>query len=97
MRGGAIFLVFFVVFTLATLAVPVPLFPGNMVRLVYEALSIPVALYTRLLDALANGMLYGFVVWITYVLVSKKLEEPEVETKPRNKKKRSTKRSLLQR
>lgn len=94
MRGGAIFLVFFIVFTLATLAVPVPLFPGNMVHPVCEALSIPVAFYTPLLDALANGLLYGFIVWIIYVLVSKKLEEPEVETNPRSKKKRSTKRSL---
>lgn len=78
MRGGAIFLVFFVFFTLATLAVPIPLFPGNMVRSVFGSLDIPVSLFTRLLDAVANGILYGFIIWIVFVLVSRRLEEPEV-------------------
>lgn len=77
MRGGAIFLAFFIFFTSATLAVPVPLFPGNTVRFIYNVLSIPNYFYTPLLDALVNGVVYGFVVWVMFVLVSRKIEESE--------------------
>lgn len=77
MKGGSIFLAFFIFFTSATLAVPAPLFPGNTVRFIYSVLSIPKYFYTPLLDALVNGVVYGFVVWITFVLVSRKIEESE--------------------
>jgi hypothetical protein len=97
MRGGAIFLVFFIFFTLATLAVPTPLFPGNMVHSVFNSLGIPVSFYNPLLDAVANGILYGFIVWIVFVLVSKRLEEPEVEINSREKKKHSRERSMSHR
>ena len=86
MRGGAIFLAFFIFFTLATLAVPIPLFPGNMVHSVFSSLGIPVSLYSSLFNAVANGILYGFIVWMIYVLVSKRLEEPEVVINPEKKK-----------
>lgn len=97
MRGGAIFLVFFIFFTLATLAVPIPLFPGNIVHSMFSSLGIPVSFYTPLLDAVANGLLYGFIVWIVFVLVSRKLEEPEVVTNPRERKRHSRKRSISHR
>lgn len=85
MRSGAIFLVFFVFFTLATLAVPIPLFPGNIVRSVFSSFGIPFSFYTPLLDAMANGLLYGFIIWIAFVLVSRRLEEPEVVINQRKK------------
>jgi polyferredoxin len=94
MKGGAIFLAFFLFFTLATLAVPIPLFPGNVVRAVLNSLGIPVSFYTLLLGAVANGLLYGFVVWIVFVLVSRKLEEPEVVIDPRERKRHGKKRSI---
>lgn len=94
MRGGAIFLAFFIFFTLATLAVPIPLFPGSMVHPMFSSLGIPVPFYTPLLDAVANGILYGFVVWIIFVLVSKRLEEPEVEINSREKKGHTGKRGM---
>jgi hypothetical protein len=97
MRGGAIFLVFFVFFTLATLAVPIPLFPGNMVHPLFNSLGLPAYFYTPLLDAVANGVLYGFIVWIVYVSVSRKLEEPEVLINPRERKRHSGKRSISHR
>ena len=77
---------FFIFFTLATLAVPIPLFPGNMVHPMFSSLGIPVSFYTPLLDAVANGILYGFAVWIAFVLISKRLEVPEIEIKSREKK-----------
>lgn len=85
MRGGAIFLAFFIFFTLATLAVPIPLFPGSMVHPMFGSLGIPVSFYTPLLDAVANGVLYGFLVWIAFVLISRRLEAPEVKTTSREK------------
>ncbi len=94
MRGGAIFLVFFIFFTLATLAVPIPLFPGNMVHSVSNSLGVPA--FTSLLDAMANGIFYGFIVWIVFVLVSRKLEEPEV-IDPREEKKHIRKRCMSHR
>ena len=87
MRSAAIFLVFFIFFTLATLAVPIPLFPGNIVHSIFSSLMIPLFLYTPLLDALANGILYSFIVWIVFVLVSRRLEAPEVAINPKEKKK----------
>jgi hypothetical protein len=87
MKGGAIFIVFFIFFTSATLAVPVPLFPGNLVRFAYKAMSIPSSLYTPLIDAMVNGAVYGFIVWVMFVLVSKKLEEPEVVIDSQEKRK----------
>lgn len=84
MRNGAIFSVFFILFTLATLAVPIPLFPGNMVQTVASSIGLPV-FCTQLLNALANGMLYGFLIWTVYFLISRKLEEPEVDITSRKK------------
>jgi hypothetical protein len=97
MRGGAIFLVFFIFFTLATLAVPIPLFPGNMVHPAFNLLSIPFSFYTPLLDAVANGLLYGFIVWIVFVLICRKLEEPEVVINPGERKRPGRKRSVSHR
>lgn len=97
MRGGAIFLVFFIFFTSATLAVPIPLFPGNIVHSVFSSSGIPVSFYTTLFEAVANGLLYGLLVWIVFVLVSRKLEEPEVVVDPRERKKHSRKRSMSHR
>lgn len=76
MRGGPIFLAFFVVFTVASYAVPVPLFPGNLIPSL-GFVTLPTA-YTPLLSAVVNGVIYGFVVWLVFVLVSRRFEEPKV-------------------
>ena len=75
MRGGAIFLVFFALFTLASFAVPVPLFPGNVVPVWF---SLPSPNYAPLVSALVNGVTYGLVVWLVFVLATRKLEESGV-------------------
>lgn len=76
MRGGAIFLAFFVLFTVASYAVPVPLFPGNLVPLL-GFVTLPIA-YASFFSAVVNGVVYGFVVWLVFVLVSRRFEEPKV-------------------
>jgi len=76
MRGGVVFLVFFVFFTLASLVVPIPLFPGNLGHLVFSSSGIPISAATLLmLNAMVNGTLYSFIVWVVFVLVTRKLEE----------------------
>jgi hypothetical protein len=75
MRGGPVFLAFFILFGAASYAVPVPLFPGNMVPSLFN--SIPVV-YSPLIGAVANGIFYGCVVWLVFLLISRRFEEPEV-------------------
>jgi len=91
MRGGAIFLVFSVLFAIASYAVPdVPLFPGNMIPSL-GFVTLPTA-YVPLFSAVVNGLVYGFVVWLVFVLVSRRFEEPKV-TAIRRKSQHNKKRS----
>jgi hypothetical protein len=76
MRGGPIFLVFFVLFAVASYAVPVPLFPGSFVPLL-GIVNIPGA-YTPVVSAVVNGLVYGLIVWLVFILVSRRFEEPKV-------------------
>ncbi|MCW4016509.1 MAG: hypothetical protein NWF06_09080 [Candidatus Bathyarchaeota archaeon] len=71
MRATAIFLAFFMLFTAASLAVPIPLFPGNTIN----AVSTIPSEYIEYLAALTNGLTYGFIVWTVFFLVDKKLEK----------------------
>jgi len=71
MRATAIFFVFFIMFTSASIAVPIPLFPGNMISTLF---GIPASEYIHYLEALTNGLTYGFITWIVFSLLAKKLE-----------------------
>jgi len=75
MRGGAVFLSFFVLFTLASLAVPVPLFPGNLFSMWFVVSS---AYYASLFSAVVNGVTYGFLVWLVFVVATRSLDESGV-------------------
>ena len=72
MRTSAIFLIFFILFSFASIAVPIPLFPGNMLPTVLE---IPASEYIQYLEALTNGLTYGFITWLVFFVVNKKLEK----------------------
>jgi hypothetical protein len=72
MRAAAIFIIFFILFTSASIAVPVPLFPGNMIP---TYLAIQTSEYTPYLGALTNGLTYGFITWIIFYLVDKRMEK----------------------
>jgi len=75
LRGGWVFLVFFGLFTLASLAVPVPLFPGNMVHVWVD---LPSTDFVSFVSAATNGVTYGLVVWLVFVLATRKLDESGV-------------------
>jgi len=92
-RGGPVFLAFFVLFTVASLAVPVPLFPGNMIPTWFSLPSDSLAL---LVSAMANGLMYGLLIWGVYVLATWKMDEAWVSDykarrRQRNNKKRVAK------
>lgn len=75
MRGGAVFLAFFSLFTLASLAVPVPLFPGNMIQILFGSMIGSTAPF---ISAITNGITYGLFVWLVFFLATRKLDESTV-------------------
>lgn len=72
MKATAIFAAFFLLFTCASIAVPIPLFPGNMISTLFV---IPASEYILYLEALTNGLTYGFFTWIVFFLVARKIEK----------------------
>ena len=72
MRATSIFIAFFLIFTAASIAVPIPLFPGNMITTIS---GIPASSYMPYLEALTNGLTYGFIIWVVFFCVDKKLEK----------------------
>ena len=72
MRATAIFVAFFLLFTSASIAVPIPLFPGSMISTVF---GIPTSEFMTYLEALTNGLTYGFITWLVFFVVDRKLEK----------------------
>jgi len=72
MRATPIFLAFFLLFTAASIAVPISLFPGNLVTTFIEIQFLE---YIIFIEAITNGFTYGFVTWLVFFLVDKKLEK----------------------
>jgi len=72
MRATAIFVAFFLLFTCASIAVSVPMFPGNMISMWFR---IPISEYTPYIEAVANGLLYGFITWIVFFFINRKIDK----------------------
>ena len=75
MRATPIFLAFFLLFTLASLAVPIPLFPGSAITAYIQTPIAAISEYMTYIAAITNGLIYGIVVWIVFFFVDKKLEK----------------------
>jgi len=70
-RGALILIVFFSLFTAASLLIPSPMFPGNLFcTLIGEIMSD----YARFLSAVFNGVFYGVILWLVFVVISRRLE-----------------------
>jgi len=65
MRGLAVFVVFFAIFLVSSLAIPSPLFPGNVVCVFFEISDLS---RVSILSAVVNGVFYGFCAWIVFSL-----------------------------
>lgn len=69
MRGLAIISVFFFMFVLASLLIPLPMFPGNVFCVFLKVAGE----YFRYLSAIFNGAFYGVILGLIFVTISKKL------------------------
>jgi len=72
MRGAVILIAFFLLFTSASLLIPSPMFPGNFFcTLIGEAITE----YTEFLSAIFNGVFYSAILWLAFIVISRKFEE----------------------
>ncbi|HKZ87734.1 MAG TPA: hypothetical protein VJ066_01085 [Candidatus Bathyarchaeia archaeon] len=72
MKGLYILLAFFSLIAVASLLIPVPMFPGNW----FCSLLGDVALnYVSVLSAVFNGAFYGVILWLMFVGLGRKLVE----------------------
>jgi hypothetical protein len=70
MRGTLILVVFFSMFTCASLLIPSPMFPGGTLCNLCGA---AVSGYASYLSALLNGVFYGVILWAVFAAVSRRL------------------------
>ena len=72
MKGLYILLAFFSLIAVASLLIPVPMFPGTG----FCSLLGDVALnYVSVLSAVFNGAFYGVILWLMFVGLGRKLVE----------------------
>jgi hypothetical protein len=72
MKGTMILMVFFILFTAASLMIPSPMFPGNVLC---KLIGASVSQYTDVVSALFNGVLYSVVLWLIFVSLSRRLTQ----------------------
>ena len=72
MRGALILIVFFSMFTVASLLIPSPMFPGNFFCTLIGEAAVD---YAEYLSAVFNGVFYGAILWLIFTLISKRLEQ----------------------
>ena len=63
MIGAAVFLIFFVLFTVISLVVDLP--PGMWV---HDWFDIPASEYSSLINGIVNGVVYGVIIWLVFSL-----------------------------
>jgi len=72
MRGALILIAFFILFTSASLLIPSPMFPGNVLcTWIGEAIRE----YSKYLSAVFNGIFYGVILWLVFAVTSRRLEK----------------------
>jgi hypothetical protein len=68
---GIIVLAFFSLFAVASLLIPVPMFPGSWFC---SLIGQGVQEYVGVLSAVFNGLFYGAILWLIFIGISRKLE-----------------------
>lgn len=72
MRGAVILIVFFSLFTAASLLIPSPMFPGNVLCTLIGGVASEYIVYV---SALFNGILYGVTLWLVFIAVSRRIAQ----------------------
>jgi len=70
MKGVLILIAFFSLFTSASLLISSPMFPGNVFCLLAGGTINQYAIY---LSAVLNGVFYGVILWLAFVVISRRL------------------------
>lgn len=71
MFGAIIFIIFFAIFTTASILLPVQFFPGSLL----ENLAIIPEEYKQYVSAIANGLIYSTIIWLISLAINKKIKE----------------------
>jgi hypothetical protein len=69
---GLIILAFFSLFAVASLLIPVPMFPGSWFC---EVIGQGIREYISVLSAIFNGLFYGAILCLLFMSISRKLAE----------------------
>jgi len=72
MKGITILIVFFTIFLAASLLIPSPMFPGNLLCTLFGNLS---SACREWISAVFNAVFYGIILWLVFVAVSRRFEE----------------------
>jgi len=72
MRGVSILVVFFLMFTFASLLIPSPMFPGSILC---TLIGVTISEYAEYLSAIFNGVFYGVILWLVFTGIGRRLEE----------------------
>jgi len=72
LKGVPILLVFFVIFLAASLLIPTPMFPGNILCALIGDFA---AEYKEWVSAAFNAVFYGIILWLVFIAVSRRFEE----------------------
>ena len=72
MRMAPLLLIFFLMFVVASLLAPFPMFPGNFLC---SSIGPAISAYTLYLSAVFNGLFYGAILWAVFAGISRKLEQ----------------------
>ncbi len=72
MKGASILIAFFLLFLVASILIPSPLFPGDYLSILIGKIAWE---YQKLASAIFNGLFYGIILWLVFVAVSRKFEE----------------------
>ncbi len=74
---------FFAIFLVSSLAIPSPLFPGNIVCFLLKIADVR---QFSVVSAVANGVFYGFIAWFVFSVSFKWIERSLSKSKlPRKK------------
>jgi len=71
MFGAIIFIIFFAIFTTASILLPVQFFPGSLL----ENLAIIPQEYEQYVSAITNGLIYSTIIWLISLAINKKIKE----------------------
>ena len=69
---GLLIITFFSIFTIASILIPVPLFPGSWLS---SLLGNGILAISTFLSAIFNGLVYGCTLGLVFYAISKRLEQ----------------------